>query len=211
MQRLSAITHARFGLFRFRSPLLTESRLFSLPVGTEMFHFPTFPPTTLCVQVEVAGHYSGFFRGFPIRRSPDRSSFTSSPGLIAGYNVLHRLLVPRHPPIALSSLLFLQRCSRPLCSSQETGGPRNLKPCRLLVCWSAEELRLYSRPFRTQQRAQAHSVAPMFHSPRGCTDDGLNRAGLIVNVPLSCLLTPRTFALEGERWTEVINPLPWAP
>ena len=44
------------------------------------------------------------FQGFPIRKSPDHSSFTSSPGLIAGYNVLHRLLVPRHPPIALSSL-----------------------------------------------------------------------------------------------------------
>ena len=126
-QRLSAITRTRFGLFRVRSPLLTESRLFSVPVGTEMFHFPTFPPTTLCVQVEVAGHYSGFFRGFPIRRSPDRSLFTSSPRLIAGYNVLHRLLVPRHPPIALSSLpknqqQKLQRCSRPLCSSQHTGG-----------------------------------------------------------------------------------------
>ena len=94
----------RFGLFRVRSPLLTESLLFSFPVGTEMFHFPTFPPTALYIQAEVAGHYSGFFRGFPIRRSPDRSSFTSSPGLIAGYNVLHRLLVPRHPPIALSSL-----------------------------------------------------------------------------------------------------------
>ena len=106
MQRLSALTHVRFGLFRVRSPLLTESRLFSLPVGTEMFHFPTFPPTALCVQAEVAGHYSGFFRGFPIRRSPDQSLFTSSPGLIAGYNVLHRLLVPRHPPIALSSLLY---------------------------------------------------------------------------------------------------------
>src|SRR5690606_9205098 len=39
MQRLPAITHVRFGLFRFRSPLLSESRLFSLPVGTEMFHF----------------------------------------------------------------------------------------------------------------------------------------------------------------------------
>ena len=104
MQRLSAITHAGFGLFRVRSPLLTESRLFSFPVGTEMFHFPTFPPTTLCVQVEVAGHYSGFFRGFPIRKSTDQSSFTSSPWLIAGYNVLHRLLMPRHPPIALSSL-----------------------------------------------------------------------------------------------------------
>ncbi len=55
MQRLTAITHARFGLFRFRSPLLTESRLLSLPVGTEMFHFPTFPLLTLCVQVRVTG------------------------------------------------------------------------------------------------------------------------------------------------------------
>ena len=46
-QRLPAITPTRFSLFRFRSPLLTESLLFSLPVGTEMFHFPTFPPRTL--------------------------------------------------------------------------------------------------------------------------------------------------------------------
>jgi hypothetical protein len=57
-QRLTAITRTRFGLFRFRSPLLTESRLLSLPVGTEMFHFPTFPPPTLCVQVGVTGHDS---------------------------------------------------------------------------------------------------------------------------------------------------------
>lgn len=64
MQRLTAITHKRFGLLRVRSPLLAESRLFSFPVGTEMFHFPTFPPTTLCVQVEVAGHDSGISR-FP--------------------------------------------------------------------------------------------------------------------------------------------------
>ena len=115
-QRLSAITRARFGLFRVRSPLLTESRLFSFPVGTEMFHFPTFPPAALCVQAEVAGHYSGLFRGFPIRRSPDQSSFTSSPGLIAGYNVLHRLLVPRHPPIALSSLLVHYKDARVHCA-----------------------------------------------------------------------------------------------
>src|SRR5215210_7240844 len=120
MQRLSAITHVRFGLFRVRSPLLTESRLFSFPVGTEMFHFPTFPPTVLCVQTEVAGHYSGFFRGFPIRRSPDRSSFTSSPGLIAGYNVLHRLLVPRHPPIALSSLFKNYKDARVHCEVLNT-------------------------------------------------------------------------------------------
>jgi hypothetical protein len=57
-QRLPAITRTRFSLFRFRSPLLAESRLFSLPVGNEMFHFPTFPPLTLCVQVRVTGHDS---------------------------------------------------------------------------------------------------------------------------------------------------------
>lgn len=55
MQRLPAITHDRFGLFRFRSPLLTESRLFSLPVGTEMFHFPTFPLPALYIQAGVTG------------------------------------------------------------------------------------------------------------------------------------------------------------
>ena len=36
------LTRKRFGLFRFRSPLLPESLLFSFPVGTEMVHFPTF-------------------------------------------------------------------------------------------------------------------------------------------------------------------------
>jgi hypothetical protein len=55
MQRLTTITHDRFSLFRFRSPLLTESRLLSLPVGTEMFHFPTFPLPTLYIQVGVTG------------------------------------------------------------------------------------------------------------------------------------------------------------
>jgi hypothetical protein len=46
-QPLPGITHIRFGLIRFRSPLLPESRLFSLPAGTEMFHFPAFPPHCL--------------------------------------------------------------------------------------------------------------------------------------------------------------------
>ena len=57
-QRLAAITSIRFGLFRFRSPLLTESRLLSLPAGNEMFHFPAFPPHALCVQAWVTGHDS---------------------------------------------------------------------------------------------------------------------------------------------------------
>ena len=155
MQRLSAITHAGFGLFRVRSPLLTESRLFSFPVGTEMFHFPTFPPTTLCVQVEVAGHYSGFFRGFPIRRSTDRSLFTSSPWLIAGYNVLHRLLMPRHPPIALSSLLFHYKDARVHCAvlKKRAAPVRSPAPGRRSQLVRKKRCRFRNRPFRTQQRA----------------------------------------------------------
>ena len=42
--------------------------------------------------------------GFPIRKSPDQRFVANFPGLIAGSYVLHRLLVPRHPPCALSSL-----------------------------------------------------------------------------------------------------------
>src|SRR3546814_3364649 len=53
-----------------------------------------------------------------MRTSSDLSSVDSSPRLIAASYVLHRLLVPRHPPYALHYLQ--QRCSRPLCSSQTT-------------------------------------------------------------------------------------------
>ena len=39
--------------------------------------------------------------GCPIRTSPDQSLLASSPTLIAGCYVLHRLSLPRHPPYAL--------------------------------------------------------------------------------------------------------------
>ena len=45
--------------------------------------------------------------GFPIRRSTDQSLVSGSPWLIAATHVLRRLLEPRHPPHALSSLVTL--------------------------------------------------------------------------------------------------------
>ena len=45
--------------------------------------------------------------GFPIRTSPAQRSVGNSPELFAATHVLHRLLAPRHPPHALSSLLTL--------------------------------------------------------------------------------------------------------
>ncbi len=70
MQRLPAITHTRFSLLRFRSPLLTEYLLLRV---LRCFTSPRSPPP-------------------------------NSPRHIAGYNVLLRLLVPRHPPYALTNL-----------------------------------------------------------------------------------------------------------
>ena len=55
--RMTEVT--RFGLFRVRSPLLTESRLISLPRGTEMVHFPRFALSSLCIQLVVTRHDSG--------------------------------------------------------------------------------------------------------------------------------------------------------
>ncbi len=42
--------------------------------------------------------------GFPHSDIPGSTCICHFPGLIAAYHVLHRLLVPRHPPCALSSL-----------------------------------------------------------------------------------------------------------
>src|SRR5258708_20120912 len=49
-------------LFPFRSPLLWESRLISVPLVTEMFQFSRFAPMLLCIQstVTLAGRVSPF-------------------------------------------------------------------------------------------------------------------------------------------------------
>jgi hypothetical protein len=70
-----------------------------------MFHFPWLAPSSLCIQLEVTPLFAVL--GFPIRTSPDQRSVDSSPELFAATHVLHRLLAPRHPPHALSSLLAL--------------------------------------------------------------------------------------------------------
>jgi hypothetical protein len=125
-QRLPAITPTRFGLFRFRSPLLTESLLFSLPVGTEMFHFPTFPPNALCVQAPVTRHdpcrVSPFGHPRITARLPTPRGFSQAPTSFIGFwcQGIHRV-----PLVTCLGLHTKIRCSRPLCSSQGTGGNRS--------------------------------------------------------------------------------------
>src|SRR3954452_22730068 len=54
--------------------------------------------------------------GFPIRPPWDHSSVDSSPRPIAASHVLHRLLVPRHPPSALDNLTTENKDARVHCA-----------------------------------------------------------------------------------------------
>ena len=93
----------RFGLIRVRSPLLTESLLFSLPQGTKMFQFPWYASHTPMNSGQ--GTHPLRCVGSPIRKSPDQSLLTAPRGHIVVRHVLLRLLAPRHPPCALNSLI----------------------------------------------------------------------------------------------------------
>ena len=60
---MQPITQTGFGLIPFRSPLLRESQLFSLPWDTKMVQFSQFRSNNLCIQLKVIRHY-------PYRVSP---------------------------------------------------------------------------------------------------------------------------------------------
>ena len=87
-----------FGLLRFRSPLLPESLLFSFPPGTQMFHFPGFSSLSGCIPIAGCG--------FPHSDTAGSSLSYSSPARFAVRCVLLLRHVPRHPPYALSILIY---------------------------------------------------------------------------------------------------------
>ena len=57
----------------------------------------------------LVGNYNKLSGGFPHSEIPGSKLILSSPGLIAEYHVLHRLLLPRHPPNALLALDPIQK------------------------------------------------------------------------------------------------------
>jgi hypothetical protein len=189
-QPLPGLTWKRFSLLRFRSPLLTESRLFSLPVGTEMFHFPTFPPHALCVQARVTPHDWCGVPPFghprinarltaPRGLSQPPTSFIGSwcPGI-------HRVPLttwphkkphnrPRKETIcaALHKLCYrVRRCSRPLCSSQRTTGHPPTAPAEPRS--------------PTGERAVREQAGPDTRKP---PPPGQPRAGPLPQDPTACL------------------------
>ena len=149
-RRLSHAT--RFSLIPFRSPLLRESLLLSLPAGTEMFHFPALPPAALCIQAEATAHDGCRVSPFGHPRItawlPAPRGLSQAPTSFIGswYQGIHRVPLKtwhnkKHyiPSVSQRN----RRCSRPLCSSQETD--RNQAP--------APQPRRPGQPARTKTTA----------------------------------------------------------
>ena len=129
MQRPLALAHDKFGLFPVRSPLLGESRLLSLPAGTEMFHFPALPHPALCVQAGVTAIYGRRVSPFGHPRItvwlPTPRGLSQAPTSFIGSwcQGIHRVpLKTWHNKITHCFIRRNRRCSRPLCSSQDTDG-----------------------------------------------------------------------------------------
>ncbi len=110
VQRIHAITDSWFGLIPFRSSLLRESLLLSLPPGTEIFHFPGLASTPYGFRCRYG---SITCRRFPHSGTPGSTPVSGFPGLFAAYYALPRLRAPRHPPYALSRLTI--DCQRMCC------------------------------------------------------------------------------------------------
>jgi hypothetical protein len=85
--------------------------------------------------------------GFPIRKSPDQCLLTAPRGGIVVRHVLLRLLVPRHPPCALTSLTICSGDSA--CASLQSKKRSNLEHLSLIIktakgCFSNSFLSLSS-------------------------------------------------------------------
>ena len=137
MQPLPGLTHIRFSLIQFRSPLLPESRLFSLPAGTEMFHFPAFPPHTLYIQMQVTAHDD--CRVSPFGHPRITARLTTPRGLsrpptsfIGSWcQGIHRAPLKTWPQMLASTVQFSnnnQPPTTPNTNSPSTPGPATKRP-----------------------------------------------------------------------------------
>ena len=71
--------NSRFGLFRFRSPLLTESFSLSFPLVTEMFHFTRY--SAQWTMYSPTGSRAFTRPGYPIRKPTGQSVCAALRGL----------------------------------------------------------------------------------------------------------------------------------
>ena len=80
--------------------------------------------------------------GFPHSEIHGSKPIPGSPWLNAGYHVLHRLLLPRHPPNALFALDLIQEEQGPSWVSKAVYLPMQVHP-RMYVAVSVLDLEQY--------------------------------------------------------------------
>ena len=148
-----------------------------------MFHFPSFASPRLCVH---QGDIQALpWMGCPIRKSSDHGLFSGSPGLIAANHVLHRLLAPRHPPFALSSLIInhysIFSCQRTIGSTIRLVEVNGVEPMTSCVQGRRSPTELHPQHFahfivRSQSRSHKLYRPPTLNS--SLTVVGLDRLEL---------------------------------
>lgn len=138
------------------------------------------------------GNTTSLVLGFPIRTSSDQRSVGSSPRLIAASYVLHRPLMPRHPPCALKHL----RHKKPIenknqnCTSTHKKHPRTRR-------FGADNLRVRcSQPLSTSQTphptTKTGEATTTPTTPNGAVSPTPQRGeatGLLSQDPTVCLVT----------------------
>src|ERR1044071_2187606 len=98
-----------------------------------------------------AGDTTQLVPGFPIRSPWEHSSVDSPPRPIAASHVLHRLLVPRHPPSALDNLTKI-KTRHMRTTTRLTANPPTPKDEQA----NCRDQKMLSRPLSTSQQTTNH-------------------------------------------------------
>jgi hypothetical protein len=164
--------------------------LLSLPVGTEMFHFPTFPPRTLCVQMRVTAHDCCRVSPFGNPRIEARLAaprgLSQPPTSFIGSWCLGIHRVPlitwpqRFKDARVHCAVLKVRAVPP------TGPPptRETRAVRTEVCGPSRRNRLDARSLRTQQRVlRSPHPRSRISRPEGLYSRAAKSAAELVSVP----------------------------
>jgi hypothetical protein len=152
-----------FGLLRVRSPLLAESlTCFLLLQVLRWFTSLRCLPHPYVFRM---GYRNMTCGGFPHSDILGSTPACGSPGLIAACHVLHRLLVPRHSPYALSSLTKCFTYTLRVCDQRTTDC--GVFSCQRFIRWTATSLPGAGCGGVRAQRTHSRTTNPSEDEQRG--------------------------------------------
>ncbi len=186
----------RFRLLRFRSPLLSESRLFSLPRRTKMFQFRRCPSFFLCVQKTMT---TLLWPGFPIRIPTDQGLLAAPRGvspLAASFFGTLPQGIRRVPFFASYFLGILYLPSAPTY-------PRNTNAART----HPRALDVFSLPHLQFSRHYTFSLFTRIHARERDAPPGRCRTGASWFASCPTLDNPAAYLVIGPEGEGVMKPL----